>query len=161
MTTEYLELASVATSVRDMFTTAPLRPHGFPPRLWRHLRIDRQLESRNPGWMVVRLPGKNKASKHGHWGGKGVAREPVIEIDSREWCAATKIIGLPLMRSFDAAKSTASQFIHQVDKNRESMSQDRSRGIVREIADNTRHGGGDYEANPLLPYPSYGRIFLG
>ncbi|CAM9667570.1 unnamed protein product [Ectocarpus sp. 4 AP-2014] len=133
LTRGHFELASAATSVRDMFSAHPLRNQGFLFRRRAKMSVNARRESRNPGRMVVGLPGKHKNSKHGNGSGNGVAREHVIDVDCAHWYAITNIIGHPFFKSFGVVEGELSPYIGPVDAEGGIMTIKRFNGFVGKI----------------------------
>ncbi|CAM9835264.1 unnamed protein product [Ectocarpus sp. 6 AP-2014] len=133
VTRKHFELASVCASVRDLFTSYPLRNQGFYYRRAAHLHVNGQNESKNPGRVVARLPGKSKVSKHGNGSGDGAAQEHVIDVDTGDWYATSNVVGRAFHRSFSGNNSIASQFIGPMDKKGNDMKPERFKGILKKI----------------------------
>lgn len=83
----------MCASVRDVFTSYPLRNQGFYYRRAAHLHVNGLRESKNPGRIVARLPGKSKVSQHRNGSGDGAAQEHVINVDTGGWCVISNVIG--------------------------------------------------------------------
>lgn len=117
ITRMHFELASVCASVRDVFTSYPLRNQGFYYRRAANLHLNGQTESKNPG----SLSGNSKVGKHGNGSGYGAAQEHVIDVDTGERYAILNIVGRTFHRSFYGDNSIASQFIASIDKKGKDM----------------------------------------
>lgn len=115
ITGEDFELASVATCMRDGFSSAPLRNQGFFFREALRTCVEHEVKSRNPGQMVAGLPGKHNNDTKGRGGGGVVAQEHVIAADCGVWYAVMIVIGRPFYRSLADYPGEQSPYIGPLD----------------------------------------------
>lgn len=107
----------MCASVRDVFTSYPLRNQGLYYRRAANLHVNGQTESKNPG----RLSGKSKVGKHGNESDNGAAQEHVVDVDTGERYATLNIVGRAFHRSFYGDSSIALQFIASIGKKGNDM----------------------------------------
>lgn len=145
------QLASVATCMRDAFSSASLRNQGFFFREALRTCVEHEAKSRNPGQMVAGLPGKHKNDAKG---GEGVvAQEHVIAAECGAWQAVMIVIGRPFYRSLDGYPGEQSLYIGPLDARGRDFTQERFNEVLRKL-------GQAYLGVENLPSINCGRHFV-